>query len=71
MLSIWMQTTGAVLLAVKRCSLTRVLMPAQDSRSTHRLLYLLLYGTTRASKNAVKATLTSALLQLTSRVAER
>ena len=36
----WMQTTGAGLLAAKRCSLARVPMPAQDSRSAHRLLYL-------------------------------
>jgi len=35
-----MQTTGAVLLAAKRCSLARVPMPAQDSRSAHGLLYL-------------------------------
>jgi hypothetical protein len=35
-----MQTTGAALLAVKRCSPMRVRMPAQDSRSVHRLLYL-------------------------------
>ena len=39
-LSIWMQTTGATLLAAKRCSLARALMPAQDSRSVHGLLYL-------------------------------
>jgi hypothetical protein len=36
----WMQTTGAALLAVRRCSLARVRMPAQDSRSAHGLLYL-------------------------------
>jgi len=35
-----MQTTGAALLAVKRCSPARVLMAAQDSRSTHGLLHL-------------------------------
>ena len=35
-----MQTTGATLLAAKRCSLARALMPAQDSRSAHGLLYL-------------------------------
>jgi hypothetical protein len=35
MLSIWMQTTGAYLLAVNRCSPARVRMPAQDSRSAH------------------------------------
>ena len=40
LLAFWMQTTGAALLVVKRCSPTRVLMPAQNSRSTHRLLYL-------------------------------
>jgi hypothetical protein len=38
--AIWMQTTGAALLAVKRCSLARVLMPALDGRSARRLLYL-------------------------------
>ena len=51
----WMQTTGAALVAAKRCSLACVLMPAQDSRSAHGLLY----GMTRASKNAVKSGLTS------------
>ena len=35
-----MQTTGAVLLTAKWCSLARVLMPAQDSRSVYGLLYL-------------------------------
>ena len=35
-----MQTTGAVLLAAKRCSPMRVRTPAQDSRSAHGLLYL-------------------------------
>jgi hypothetical protein len=35
-----MQTTGASLLAAKRCSLARVSTPAQDSRSAHGLLYL-------------------------------
>jgi hypothetical protein len=36
----WMQTTGAPLLVVKRCSVMRAWMPAQDSRSAHGLLYL-------------------------------
>ncbi len=36
----WMQTTGAALLAVEWCSLARVRMAAQDSRSAHGLLYL-------------------------------
>ena len=35
-----MQTVGTVLLAVKRCSIARVRMPARDGRSAHRLLYL-------------------------------
>jgi hypothetical protein len=35
-----MQTTGAVLLTVKRSSLAHVRTPAQDSRSAHGLLYL-------------------------------
>jgi hypothetical protein len=35
-----MRTTGVTLLAIKRCSLARVRMPAQDSRSAHGLLYL-------------------------------
>jgi hypothetical protein len=39
-LAFWMQTTGAVLLAVKRRSPACVWMPAQDSRSAYRLLYL-------------------------------
>ena len=34
-----MQTTGACLLAVNRCSPAGVRMPAQDSRSVHGLLY--------------------------------
>ena len=33
----WMQTTGAAMLAVKRCSIARVRMPAHDGRSAHRL----------------------------------
>jgi hypothetical protein len=36
----WMQTTGAALLAIKRRSLSRLLMPAQDGHSVHGLLYL-------------------------------
>lgn len=39
-LSILMQTVGTTLLAVRRCSVARVWMSAQDSRSVHRLLYL-------------------------------
>jgi hypothetical protein len=35
----WMQTSGTALLAVERCSLVRVWMAAQDSRSAHGLLY--------------------------------
>jgi hypothetical protein len=35
-----MQTTGAFLLAVNRCSSARVLTDAQDSSSAHGLLYL-------------------------------
>ena len=57
-----MQTTGACLFASSRCSSPRVQTPAQDSRSAHGLLYPLLYGTTSASMNTVKAALTSALL---------
>lgn len=38
--TIWMQTTGAVLLAIKRCSLQCTWLPAQDGRSAPRLLYL-------------------------------
>ena len=34
-----MQTSGTALLAVERCSLVRVWMAAQDSRSAHGLLY--------------------------------
>ena len=39
-LAFWMQTTGAALLTTRWCSSARVLMPAQDSRSAHGLLYL-------------------------------
>jgi hypothetical protein len=39
-LAFWMQTTGARLLAVSRCSSVRVRTHAQDSRSAHGLLYL-------------------------------
>jgi hypothetical protein len=39
-LAFWMQTTGTTLLAAERCSLARVRMPAQDSRSVRGLLYL-------------------------------
>jgi hypothetical protein len=35
-----MQTTGAALPVVKRCSLSRLLMPGQDGHSVHGLLYL-------------------------------
>ena len=38
-LTTWLQTTGAALLAVKWCSLARVLMPAQDGRRARELLY--------------------------------
>jgi hypothetical protein len=34
-----MQTSGTSLLAVERCSLMRVWIAAQDSRSAHGLLY--------------------------------
>lgn len=34
-----MQTTGAPLLVIERCSLARVLMHAQDGRSAHGVLY--------------------------------
>ena len=39
-LAFWMQTTGAVLVAIKRLSLVRMWMLAQGSRSAHRLLYV-------------------------------
>lgn len=35
-----MQTSGATLLAVNRCSLVRTWTPAQGSHSAHGLLYL-------------------------------
>jgi len=35
-----MQTSGTALLAVERCSLVRVWMAAQDSRSAYGLLYV-------------------------------
>ena len=53
-----MQTTGAVLLAVKLPSSIRARMHAKDGRSAHGLLYPLLYGMTRACKTTVKAALT-------------
>ena len=39
-LAFWMQTTGATLIAVERCTLVRMWMSAQDSRGAHALLYL-------------------------------
>ena len=36
----WMQTTGAVLPAVKKCSLPLMWLPAQDRRSAPGLLNL-------------------------------
>jgi hypothetical protein len=54
MLSIWMQTTGAPLLAVNQCSMACVQTLAQDSRSVHGLLY----GPIGASKNTVREQLT-------------
>jgi hypothetical protein len=39
-MTFWLQTTGAALLAVKRCSMARVQVPAHDGRCAHRLLYL-------------------------------
>jgi hypothetical protein len=39
-LSTWIQTIGTTLIAVKRCSLVHIWMPAQGSRSAHGLLYL-------------------------------
>jgi hypothetical protein len=38
-LAVWMQTTGAVLLAVKQGSLLCMWLPAQDGRSVRGLLY--------------------------------
>jgi hypothetical protein len=54
-----MQTTGAILLAVKLPSSMRMRRHAQDGRSARGLLYPMLYAMTSASKNAVKAGLTS------------
>lgn len=42
--AIWMQTTGAVLLAVKRCSLERVRLAAQDGPGAPGFLYFMLYA---------------------------
>jgi hypothetical protein len=39
-LSVWMQTTGAALLAAERRSIVRLRVPVQDGRSAHGLLYL-------------------------------
>jgi hypothetical protein len=39
-LAFWMQTTGAALLMINQRRLIRVGLPARDSRSAHRLLYL-------------------------------
>jgi hypothetical protein len=38
-LAVWMQTTGAALLAVEQHSLSRTRLLAQDGRSAHGLLY--------------------------------
>jgi hypothetical protein len=38
--TLWMQTIGATLVAVERCSLVRIWMPAHGSRSAGALLYL-------------------------------
>jgi hypothetical protein len=39
-LAFWMQTSGAVLLVVRRCSVTRAWTSAHDGCSAHGLLYL-------------------------------
>jgi hypothetical protein len=39
-LTIWMQTIGATLVVVERCSPVRTRMPAHGSRSARTLLYL-------------------------------
>jgi hypothetical protein len=57
-----MQTVGTALLGVKRCSLMRVRMAAQDGRRARRLLYLAAVRNEVASKNAVKSLLGSVLL---------
>jgi hypothetical protein len=54
----WMQTVGAAMLAVKRCSIARVRMLAHDSRSAHRLLYLAAVRGGICPPETVKATLT-------------
>jgi len=39
-MSMWMQTIGATLLAVRRCSLMSMRMLGLGSRSAYRLMYL-------------------------------
>ena len=46
----------------QRCRPAPVLMPAEDGRSAHGLLYLAAVRTTGVSKNIVKVTLTPAML---------
>ena len=40
-MSMWMQTTGACLFALNRCSSLRVQTAAQGSRGAHGLLYFI------------------------------
>jgi hypothetical protein len=57
-LAFWMQTSGTALLAVERCSLVRVWMAAQDSRSAHGLLYFAAVQDDWCEQNTVKVALT-------------
>lgn len=57
---IWMQTNGTPLLAVKRCSLARMPMTAQDGSSAPGLLdsTALLYGMTAPNGDTAEFVLT-------------
>ena len=57
-------TTGAVLLALKRCDLMRVGLPAQTAVARMGWCISALCGTTGVSKNIVKPVLTSDCWQL-------
>jgi hypothetical protein len=50
----WMQTTGAALLAVKRCSLRRLWLPAQDGHSAYGLLYLAAVRNDRSQRGCLQ-----------------
>jgi len=58
---LWMQTTGAALLVVRRCSLARVPMIAQDVSSAWVAVPCCCTARPGASNKTVNAALTSSL----------